>query len=81
MVVYFSVIYLIFYVSNFEFVNDINMYVINIIFVFVDVVICVCLVWFLYFVYFVIYGLVYIGFSVVVYGVLGIVIYNVLDYS
>lgn len=81
MVVYFSVIYLIFYVSNFEFVNDINMYVINIIFVFVDVVICVCLVWFLYFVYFLIYGLVYIGFSVVVYGVLGIVIYNVLDYS
>lgn len=81
MVVYFSVIYLIFYVSNFEFVNDINMYVINIIFVFVDVVICVCLVWFLYFVYFVIYGLVYIGFSVVVYGVLGFVIYNVLDYS
>lgn len=81
MVVYFSVIYLILYVSNFEFVNDINMYVINIIFVFVDVVICVCLVWFLYFVYFLIYGLVYIGFSVVVYGVLGIVIYNVLDYS
>lgn len=81
MVVYFSVIYLIFYVSNFEFVNDINMYVINIIFVFVDVVICVCLVWFLYFVYFLIYGLVYIGFSVVVYGVLGIVIYNVFDYS
>lgn len=80
-VVYFSAIYPTLHVSNSELVNDTNMHAINTIFVLVDAAICARPVRFLHFVYPLIYGLVYIGFSVVVYGVSGTVIYNVLDYS
>lgn len=80
-VVYFSAIYPTLHVSDSELINDTNMHAINTIFVLVDSAICARPVRILHFVYPLIYGLVYIGFSVVVYGVSGTVIYNVLDYS
>lgn len=80
-VVYFSAIYPTLHVSNSELFNDFNVHAINTIFVLIDAAICARPVRILHLVYPMIYGLVYIAFSVVVYGVSGTVIYNVLDYS
>lgn len=80
-VIYFTAIYPTLTVTNSELFNDFNVHAVNTVFVLLDAAVCARPARVLHLVYPVGYGLVYIVFSVVVYGVSGTVIYNVLDYS
>jgi hypothetical protein len=81
--IYFSAIYptLNANVSETELFIDFNVHAVNSALVLIDILICARPVRVLHLVYPLVYGIVYVTFSVVVFEVSGTVIYNVLDYT